>query len=589
MALRNYHKLHGFIGLLTTISVLPLACGDKFEGCEASRTCPQPSSAGEGGEDGTTGGTFGSGGSTDGGTEAGGSSGSSGSGGSSGSSGSAGSDDGSAGAGGGSGDTEPPTIVSFTPGDGDTDVERDTTLTIEMSEAIDPSTVTNTSVSIEGPNGEVPGLLRVEENAISFAPETSLILLGDYTITVSDAVADLAGNTLAESLSAEFRVRDGRMGDVAYPFGSTTARLATYLRSNAVGDAVVGMDLRPGLANVHASTYVAADQQWTPATALPGAHGYAQGVAIDASGRAAVAWGTTNTSFGWSRLTDDNQWVPVGALPFYPFMTATHSGRTFAIWPEVTGEVLESHVLNLSDGAVGSVELVPFAGLGLCADPVAARERVAMICTRFVSNEQELVVIWNIGSTWGTPELLASAPDFPSIRANSDEQGNIVVVWREADEIRSRIYDYASGDWTPNQLLSTTSTIANIRELDVTAGHAIVGVNSFEATEGLWAMVYEPGSGWLEASKVRLDDPGPVGYNVAVSIDRFGNGLAVWNSELRHRRYRANGGWQPRANLGTSVEEFFLYLAGAPDGSVLVVANDLSQNPNGVPMAVHFE
>ncbi|HEX6276729.1 MAG TPA: Ig-like domain-containing protein [Polyangiaceae bacterium] len=584
MALCKIRKLHGLLGLLATMSALPVACGDKFEGCEASRTCPPPNDAGEGGENGNTGGTSPSGGNTSGGTESGGTSGSSGT---SGSGGLAGSDDGGAGAGGGSGDTEPPTVVSFTPSDGDSEIERDVTLTIVMSEAIDPSTVTSTSVMLEGPNGRVPGFVHVEGNTISFAPDAPLILLATYTVTLSDAIADQAGNTLVKTQDARFGVRDGKMSELTYPFGSTTSRLATRLQSNAFGDAVVGMDLRPGLTNVHASTYVAEDQRWTPATSLPGAHGYTLSVALDASGRAAVAWGTTTTSFGWSRLTDDSQWVPAGALPFWPSMAATSSGRTFALTSDTMG--LQSQTLDLSDGTVGSVDLVPFADLGSCADPVAARERVALICTRSLSSEQELIALWNIGSTWGPPERIASGVDFPSFRAGSDEQGNIVVVWREADEIRSRSYEYASGDWTPNQLLATTSTIADVRELDITAGHAIVGVNSFEPTEGLWVMVYEPGSGWLETSKVRLDDPGTNGYNITVSIDASGNGLAVWHSELRHRRYRANEGWQPVDNLGTNVEEYFLFAAGAPDGSVLVVANDLSQNPNGVPLAVRFE
>jgi len=585
MALCKIRKLHGLIGLLATISALPVACGDKFEGCEASRTCPPPNDAGEGGENGNTGGTSPSGGNTSGGTESGGTSGSSGS---SGSGGLAGSDDGGAGAGGGSGDTDPPTVVSFTPSDGDTEIERDVTVTIVMSEAIDASTVTSTSVMLEGPNGIVPGVLHVEGNTLSFAPDAPLILLGSYTITLSDAITDQAGNTLVNAQDAQFRVRDGKMSEIAYPFGNTTSRLVTRLQSNAFGDVVVGMDQRPGLTNVHASTYVAEDQRWTPVTSLPGAHGYALSVALDASGRAAVAWGTPTTSFGWSRLTDDAQWIPAGALPFYPYMSATASGRTFALalgMPEVG---VQSQTLDLSDGTVGS-DLMPLAGLGSCADPVAAKERVALICIRSMSNETELVALWNIGSTWGPPERIASGVDFPSFRADSDEQGNLVVVWREADEIRSRVYENASGDWTPNQLLATTSTIATIRELDITAGHAMVGVDSLEPAEGIWAMVYEPGSGWLETSKVRLDDPGTSGYNVAVSIDAFGNGLAVWHSELRHRRYRANEGWQPVDDLGTNVEEYFIFADGAPDGSVLVVANDVATNPNGIPVAVRFE
>ena len=40
MALGNVPKLHGLVGILAAVCALPVGCGDEFEGCEASRTCP---------------------------------------------------------------------------------------------------------------------------------------------------------------------------------------------------------------------------------------------------------------------------------------------------------------------------------------------------------------------------------------------------------------------------------------------------------------------------------------------------------------------------------------------------------------------
>jgi hypothetical protein len=113
-------------------------------------------------------------------------------------------------------------------------------------------------------------------------------------------------------------------------------------------------------------------------------------------------------------------------------------------------------------------------------------------------------------------------------------------------------------------------------------------VNSFNDTEGTWAAFYEPGIGWISDSVVRLDGPG-IGYPVGVSVDSAGNALAVWGPSLKFRRYVAGVGWLAASSLAANVDEAYVFAAGAADGSVLVVAHDLSQNANGIPMAVRFE
>jgi hypothetical protein len=63
----------------------------------------------------------------------------------------------------------------------------------------------------------------------------------------------------------------------------------------------------------------------------------------------------------------------------------------------------------------------------------------------------------------------------------------------------------------------------------------------------------------------------------------------VWQSELKFRRYVAGVGWQAPDSLDANVNKYNVFAAGAPDGSVLVVANDLEENPDGAPIAVRFE
>jgi hypothetical protein len=113
-------------------------------------------------------------------------------------------------------------------------------------------------------------------------------------------------------------------------------------------------------------------------------------------------------------------------------------------------------------------------------------------------------------------------------------------------------------------------------------------VDSRDTTEGTWAAIYEAGTGWIDSSIVSLDDP-PDGQDIAVSIDAAGNALAVWQSELRFQRYVAGVGWQTPSSLQARVDPVYVWSAAAPDGSVLVVANDLEDSPSVYPMAIRFE
>jgi hypothetical protein len=579
--------------LLALAASVPVACGDEFEGCKATRTCPRTNDAGEGGESGETGGN--SGGSAQAGSgPAGGTAGSGGAarGGASGSSGAPSQNGGTAGGGGEGGasaDTDPPTIVSITPDDGASDVERDVTVRIEFSERLDESTVTSSSVRLDGPDGTVSGTLSVDEDLVTFVADQPLDLLGTYSLTVDGSLTDRAGNAVARSLTSHFAVRDGRWGQRSFPFGTEVARNVNDLDANAAGDVVVGLVSAGSTQTVFASTYDAASRHWTSVSELTSALGRVFGLGIDSRQRAVVAWGTSATGYGWSRLDGQRNWSNVDSPGPKPLVGVTAEGRAIAVsHPEDVSLNWNSRELDLSDGSIAPPSVVELRETNGCLAPIASRLRLAFLCTRFAENAQELVAAWNVGSTWRAPEQVASAPDIQSFVADSDDEGNIIVVWRQDDEVRSRVYDHASGEWTPNQFVATTSTIATVLRPTMTGGNAIVAVNSQEASEGTWAKVYRSGEGWLDDSKVRLDDPGS-GYAVALSIDSMGNALAVWQSQLNYRRYDAVLGWQAASSLNASVNPDHVYAAGAPDGSVLIVANDVGTTPNGIPMAVLFE
>jgi hypothetical protein len=590
--------VHGLValGVLTGTALGPIGCGDDFTGCEATRTCPSKGGdAGAGGESGGGAETGGASGSNTAGSAGDGGSSTGGTGGTGGLGGTAGTEDmGGAGSGGsGDEDTEPPTIVSLTPSDGDEDVERDVTIRAELSEPLDEATVTSSSVTLEGPGGDVSGTLSVDGSVISFAADRPLDLLGTYTLTLNSEVSDLAGNALAESASAEFQVRDGRWGTPAHPFGTTEARSIQRAKGNTAGDLVAGLVSSPMRDAVYGAVYDATAARWTAATELPQSAAVSQsitGLGIDRDKRAAIAYaGDIQQGADWSRF-DGMSWSAAGQLPRGSAVAVTASG--FALAASADGLNMQTQTMNLSDGTLGSTEVLSIGSYTFWTRPVASLDRLAIIGSRDTPDEQEpgneIFIAWKSAS-WSTPEPIASVPNVEFLASDSDEEGNIIVVWLETDEIWSRFYERARDAWTGPQFVGNTSTYGIVMGVDITAGSAVVAVNGRNPTDGMWAAIYQSGVGWLQSSVARLDDRelNPIG----ISIDPAGNALVVWGPELRYRRYVADIGWQAASQLDLNVGDSYSHFAGAgaPDGSFVLVATDFEANPNGVPMAVRFE
>lgn len=571
-------KLHALVGILAATAAFPSGCsGGDFEGCEASRTCPP-----KGGEAGG-----GTGGESGGGNDTGGNAGA-GRGGNSGSGGTSGTDDGGesgTGATGGSGDddTEAPTIVSITPGDGDVDVERDVTVTIEFSEAIDENSVTETSVVLTGPDGDVSGALGVDENVVTFTAEKKLYLLGDYTVTIDETIADLARNTLEERESVGFKVRDGRWSEPVYPFGETERRVFTQMESNTLGDVVVGTEIWPDRQDVTAGVFHAGEARWTIGQ-LPGATGAVLGLGIDLSRRAAVGW-----QGGWSAFNGSERWVDIGGVPNVSFLRVTPEGQALAVYWEASVASYASRLCDLKGGSLSAVQPMSTDVSG-SVRVVSSLERLATLYVRPTTNGEELVVMWKTTSGWGTPEQVTSGTSLGYFNADSDENGNIIVVWTEGEEIWSRFYERADNAWTrPLFIVNTPPDSIPLRP-DMTAGNAIVAINAFDPDPATWAAIYRPGTGWIADSVVRIDEPW-TGWGVAVSIDRAGNAVAAWHSDMKFKRYVSGKGWSSTSPVmkGSVVNPFYMWGAGAPDGTVLVVANDTDGQDNRVPFAVRFE
>ena len=108
------------------------------------------------------------------------------------------------------GDTRAPRISAFTPADGSTDVTPTTKPTVTFDEAMNPATVTSSTMTLKDDlNAAVPATVAYDaaNRRATLTPSAALPLGRTYTVTVgggSGGVKDLAGNALEANQSWSF-------------------------------------------------------------------------------------------------------------------------------------------------------------------------------------------------------------------------------------------------------------------------------------------------------------------------------------------------------------------------------------------------
>ena len=104
----------------------------------------------------------------------------------------------------GPGDTTPPSILSVQPADLADAVSVAANVTVTFSEAIDPSTVSSVTFSIDG----VSGTVSAGGSQAQFFPSQQLSADQNYTVRVTTGISDLAGNALSSGYVGSFRTAD---------------------------------------------------------------------------------------------------------------------------------------------------------------------------------------------------------------------------------------------------------------------------------------------------------------------------------------------------------------------------------------------
>jgi N-acetylneuraminic acid mutarotase len=102
-------------------------------------------------------------------------------------------------------DVTPPTINATMPASGATAVGTNSAYTVTFSEAMDPTTISNSTILLkDNLNNPVSGNVTYSNGVATFTPTASLLGLTLYTATITTGVKDVAGNALATAYGWSF-------------------------------------------------------------------------------------------------------------------------------------------------------------------------------------------------------------------------------------------------------------------------------------------------------------------------------------------------------------------------------------------------
>jgi tetrahydromethanopterin S-methyltransferase subunit B/cytoskeletal protein CcmA (bactofilin family) len=210
-------------------------------------------------------------------------------------------------------DTTAPTVSAIVPGNAATGVAISGNVAAAFSEAMDPSTITPVTFTVQEGTTAVVGAVTYAGVTATFNPVSTLAPNTTYTATVTTGARDLAGNALAADFSWSFTT--GATGDTTRPAVSATvpANGATAVAINqtitaAFSEAMdpstittVTVTLTRGLTPVAGTvSYAGLTATFTPASALAPLTTYTARVT---TGARDLAGNALFTDFSWSFTT----------------------------------------------------------------------------------------------------------------------------------------------------------------------------------------------------------------------------------------------------------------------------------------------
>jgi len=156
-----------------------------------------------------------------------------------------------------------------------------------------------------------------------------------------------------------------------------------------------------------------------------------------------------------------------------------------------------------------------------------------------------------------------------------NDAGDILVAWDDGNQLWAIAFDPTTGWGTPAKVRDVTGLgtgLANSRVATGTKGTGVaMWIESSEASRDIWTSTFDRIGGWSAPAILQSNGQSSAGLGetLAVGTDATGNAIAVWSQDggIWTSRYTSGTGWSSPAFLGSG---------SAPKLSVNPAGNTLS-------------
>jgi hypothetical protein len=441
----------------------------------------------------------------------------------------------------------PLAVESISPQDEASEVALDAVIEIRFNAALDPATVTESSVVVQGPDGPLEGELTVAGDVVRFEPASPVPLLTPVRLSLSTALRSTEGGGLAMPIGSQFRSRDGAFREPLQINAGAAASL--FLRGNDVGDLIATWTDLQVTSSVEAMTFDGELGTWTEAQLIEAdeQRAFSQPVAdVAPNGDSIVAWrggGWTRYAGGWgTAVVGEGIVLPSIALGADAALTVTNAmaGASYQLLPNDLNEWTEAQPLLMA-GRVDAIDSLAggFLAVGTSDGTLSAAQltETGGAWSEFVT----LGEIERVDRLRLTTHADAAAVAWVDVREGPATEGEeLSLVAQPAARV------FAEGAWSPPLALPEGAELPWISV--ATDGRALAVWTQVDAIS---VSSYSVDQGWTEPEQ--LAERGQLAPTGAV--DGAGNLMALWPSSetISVHRQAAGEAWQALEPLGSQV------------------------------------
>lgn len=513
----------------------------------------------------------------------------------------------------GDGDGTGPTVVSIAPADGAVDIDLDAAVTVVFDEEVAEASLSSGGIQLIRQGALVPGSITLDGTGTeaTFTPSIPHALYTQYTVSVTTAVQDTAGNALNAAAQAVFRTVEGSWGDAVLVAssinGCSDPRAAFEGLDGAT--AVWSDDTAPGAPAFDTFSSYYDGSGWSDGikrsstqnlegSSLPTISSNFNGFSLAAW----LQWGGSQSSNLYGASLAGSSWGDTATITSYPYNDETPvvgvSPGTeeigFLLWKGNVGGVpailFSKYDANWDDAAV-----ITDADYGAEMEPDVAVDPEGNAFAVWVYNGQNREVRGSrynaTTDAWDSAYVSISTENQNAYEAQiaCDLDGNAIAIWCEGSDlpiIQTRYYDSGTGSWSGIERVGEGSDCSYPDVAFDAYGNAMavwfqdqnIYVSRLEA--GDWPNWTPENGSPLEAEDDAFSSVPP-----QIVLDAEGNGavgyVAMNEMKVKVKRYRAGVDWS--AWIGDETEATFTTFDSMNQG---VQSLDGAVGPNGRMIAV---